>query len=160
MADRVRGSEAGGLAFNAVEGNAMTHSHPLSLLRGTALAALLAATGAAFAAQPAPVRSQPLPAISDHRDCATDAAQLDRATCRREGAAARAAAARGGLTTPDAAARLNNALARCKVHEGDARTMCERMVKGEGSESGSVASGGVIRELVVVVPGEPAKTTP
>jgi hypothetical protein len=138
----------------------MTHSHPLSMLRGAVLAALLATTGASFAAQPAPVRSEPLPAAGSHRDCATDAAQLDRATCRREGAAARAEAARGGLTTPDAAARLNNAMARCKVHEGDARAMCERMVKGEGSQSGSVASGGQIRELVVVVPGEPAKAKP
>ena len=48
---------------------------------------------------------------------------------------------------------LRNALARCQVHrDDDARTLCERMVRGDGTRSGSVAGGGVFRELVTVEP--------
>ena len=124
--------------------------HPISC-HATLLAALLAlAAPAAWAAGPThPHRA----AMAAGPDCATDAADHDRANCRREGAAARAEAARGGLTSPDAETLLRNALARCQVHrDDDARTLCERMVRGDGTRSGSVAGGGVFRELVTVEP--------
>jgi hypothetical protein len=121
--------------------------HPISTL----LAALLALPApAAWSAGPTPPHRA---AMVDRQDCATDAATHDRANCRREGAAARVEAARGGLTRPDAETMMRNALARCQVHrDSEARTLCERMVRGDGTRSGSVASGGVIRELVTVEP--------
>lgn len=125
--------------------------HPLSALLA-AMSALAFCAPAAWAADTTHATTHPQRAAAvDRQDCASDAATQDRATCRREAAAARAAAARGGLTSPDAATTTRNALARCQVHQdSDERARCERMVRGDGTRSGSVASGGVIRELVTV----------
>lgn len=125
----------------------MTHTPLSNLLRGSLLAGLLAVAGVASAGTGP---KHEMRAAADRQDCATDAQQNDRANCRREGAAARLEASRGGLTTPDAAARERNALERCKVHNGENRASCERMVRGEGKSSGTVASGGQIRELTTV----------
>lgn len=48
-----------------------------------------------------------------------------------------------------------NARQRCEVLSGDERAACEVRVMGYGNSSGSVAGGGVIREVetVVVPPG-------
>ena len=78
----------------------------------------------------------------------------------REAAASRAEAARRRLDNGETPAQLRaNALARCEVHEGDARTACEALARGEGRESGSVRAGSVLREIAtrtVGAPGAPA----
>ncbi|MFT3817173.1 MAG: hypothetical protein QM750_06025 [Rubrivivax sp.] len=122
--------------------------HPVSTLLAALLALSASAAGAAGPTQH-PYRAT----MAERQDCATDAATYDRANCRREGAAARAEAARGGLTSPDAETLMRNALARCQVHrDSEERRLCERLVRGDGTRSGSVAGGGVIRELVTVEP--------
>jgi hypothetical protein len=74
-----------------------------------------------------------------------------RATCLYEARSSFTESRAGTAATPDAGTRERNALARCEVHkEADLRQACERMVEGEGSVSGSVEGGGVMRELVIV----------
>lgn len=52
-----------------------------------------------------------------------------------------------------------NALARCDTQTGDEHVACVARIRGEGTVSGSVAGGGVLRELVTteVVPTPPQK---
>jgi len=85
--------------------------------------------------------------------CLSDQSQHERTSCLREAGAVRAEARTGRLapgTTP--AALAHNALQRCKGLPRENQVICERMVNGEGSASGSVAGGGLIRELVTEVP--------
>ncbi|MGE5339097.1 MAG: hypothetical protein ACM3PU_14815 [Gemmatimonadota bacterium] len=72
-----------------------------------------------------------------------------RDTCLREAAAAYAEARRGNLGNEDPGQLAANALARCDVRPADQRSMCERMVRGEGTVTGSVRDGGFVREIVV-----------
>ena len=83
----------------------------------------------------------------------------DRATCLREAAAARDEARKGNLTDGDGQLR-KNAKDRCKVLSGDERADCIARMNGEGTVSGSVGGGGILREKVTIVPGKPAPTTP
>ena len=52
-----------------------------------------------------------------------------------------------------------NAMMRCDALTGDQRTACIGRIQGEGTVSGSVAGGGVLREIVTTerVPAEPQK---
>lgn len=54
-----------------------------------------------------------------------------------------------------------NALIRCDALKGDDRAACVARMHGEGTVSGSVAGGGVLRELVVteVVPQNPSSAS-
>lgn len=72
----------------------------------------------------------------------------------REAQAARVEAKRGGLTDVNDAQRERNRFARCDAHQGEDREYCIRRMKGEGTVSGSVEGGGLLRELRVT---EPAK---
>jgi hypothetical protein len=49
-----------------------------------------------------------------------------------------------------------NQLKRCRVFKGDDREACEARVRGDGSSTGSVQSGGVLREVTRPVPPAPA----
>lgn len=75
----------------------------------------------------------------------------DRATCLRE-AAAVYAQRRKGASPEDAAALERNAQLRCDALPGDDRKDCLARMQGQGSTSGSVSGGGVLREKVTVVP--------
>ena len=71
----------------------------------------------------------------------------------REAQAAREEARRGRLTenaTPEE--RERNRYARCDNLQGDDREYCIRRMNGEGTTSGSVEGGGILRELVITVP--------
>lgn len=73
----------------------------------------------------------------------------DRATCLREAAAAYAEAKRGRLSNNvSEAQKLENALLRCREQPPSERPDCERMARGEGKVSGSVAEGAIVKELV------------
>ncbi|MBS3911334.1 MAG: hypothetical protein KGZ70_05795 [Hydrogenophaga sp.] len=97
----------------------------------------------------------------DRAACLRGDAQHERSSCLREAGAVRAEALRGraaGHDTPEAWAQ--NALQRCRSQTGDNVAICERMVRGEGGVSGSVAGGGVIRELVTPLPAPALVATP
>ncbi len=73
----------------------------------------------------------------------------DRATCMEEAREARKAMRRGALETP-AQSMGANAMARCEgMHPAD-MAACHARMMGYGQTSGSVAGGGVLRELEVV----------
>lgn len=83
-----------------------------------------------------------------------------RTTCLREAGAAQVEARRGTLAADDSANFEKNRLARCDVHKNaEERDYCLRRMRGEGTTSGSVESGGILRELTVVVPAESAGTS-
>ena len=80
----------------------------------------------------------------------------ERNSCLREAGAVRAEALKGVPKGGESAeVRLRNALQRCNPLPPDRKAICERMVRGEGSESGSVQGGGVIRELTIIEQVEP-----
>jgi hypothetical protein len=72
--------------------------------------------------------------------------------CRRDAYAAHAELRRGRSTAADPAQLAANALKRCDpLPEADRRDCVARM-QGEGTTRGSVAEGGIYRELVTRVP--------
>lgn len=57
----------------------------------------------------------------------------------------------------------NHALARCEVHRGDDRSDCIARIRGYGKRTGSVAGGGILRELTTTksaVVNSPAVSKP
>lgn len=88
--------------------------------------------------------------------CSGAAVSQGRATCMQEAAAAAAEQRRGGLTTPDADTLARNAMLRCQAQPAADRSDCERRVRGEGTVSGTVSGGGMLRELVTVQPAAAA----
>jgi hypothetical protein len=66
---------------------------------------------------------------------------------------------RGVLDNADAQYQAN-ARARCNVLSGEDKAACEARMMGYGTVSGSVASGGVLREVetVVMPPGQSSVT--
>lgn len=82
--------------------------------------------------------------------CMSGRTQQDRDTCLQEARNARADKQRGVLTGGgDLEA---NAMSRCEVFStGEDKAACQARVMGMGSADGSVAGGGVIREVETVV---------
>ena len=82
----------------------------------------------------------------------------DRATCLREASAAFAQAKQHGLDDSTAQHALN-ATKRCERLPDADRRDCIARIQGQGTTSGSVAGGGIYRELVTreTVPPTPAK---
>src|SRR4051812_17301945 len=87
----------------------------------------------------------------DRAACMSQAGE-DQAACLREAAAARLEARRGRLDEGESAAYEKNKLARCGYLPDADRKDCERRMGGEGTTSGSVAGGGIYRELRTIVP--------
>jgi hypothetical protein len=82
--------------------------------------------------------------------CMNGQSQQDRATCLREANNARAE--KSSRTPANTASNLNaNATARCNVLTGEDQAACRARVLGYGSESGSVAGGGVLSKVETVV---------
>ena len=79
--------------------------------------------------------------------CESGQSGQDRQTCLREVGAANQERPRGNLTdAPEA-----NKFARCDYHKDpNDREYCIRRMKGEGTVTGSVEGGGVMRELRVI----------
>jgi hypothetical protein len=114
-----------------------------------ALALLLLCAGLASGATSA------APAVSDARAryeqeravCLSGQSSQDRATCLREAGAAYADA---GKRNADESAAQNqkNATKRCDALPDPDRRDCMARMQGQGTTSGSVAGGGITRELV------------
>jgi hypothetical protein len=92
----------------------------------------------------------------DRAACMRSDSQHERTSCLREASAVRSQAGRQMPMTGDTPeSRMQNAMKRCVELPPENKATCERMVRGEGSVSGSVAGGGQIRELVTPVPAVP-----
>lgn len=116
-----------------------------------ALCAALLCAAPAFAAD----RAKPSDAQSTYTRDRAECMKLggeDRATCLREAGAARAESRRGGLTNEQAQLDRNR-LARCDNQPANDRDECVRRMN-EGTTSGSVPGGAVVRELRTVVPAK------
>ena len=83
--------------------------------------------------------------------CLAIASAEGRATCLREAAAAQAQR-RKSATPEDASVFERNAQQRCDALPVDDRQACVARMQGQGSTSGSVSGGGILREKVIVVP--------
>ena len=83
--------------------------------------------------------------------CLAGTGPQDRATCLKEAGAALAESRRQGLTDPgqDTASHQRQ---RCQVLPAADRGACLARMSGQGTSSGSVAGGGILRELRTVVP--------
>jgi hypothetical protein len=82
--------------------------------------------------------------------CMTGKTQQDQATCLREARNAQADKRRGVLDNAGAQFEAN-ATARCDVLKGEEKAACQARLMGYGNTSGSVAAGGVLREVETVV---------
>jgi len=87
--------------------------------------------------------------------CLAGTGPQDRATCLKEAGAALAESRRQGLTDPgqDTASHQRQ---RCQVLPVADRGACLARMSGQGTASGSVAGGGILRELRTVVPAASA----
>lgn len=84
------------------------------------------------------------------RACQSGSSQQDRETCMQEARNARAALRRGELDKGKENFTAN-AMARCQPLSGEYKAACEARVMGFGTASGSVAGGGLLREVETVV---------
>lgn len=89
-------------------------------------------------------------ASSEMAACNNGTTQQDRATCITEVKNANAAKRAGQLDNASQR-RAANALERCQALSGDDKVACEARMAGYGETEGSVAGGGVIREIETVV---------
>jgi hypothetical protein len=83
----------------------------------------------------------------DRAVCDSGLSHQDRATCLREAGAALDEARRGGLNDGQAQYQ-QNALIRCNALPPEERNACQARMQGQGVTRGSVAEGGIYRELV------------
>jgi hypothetical protein len=81
--------------------------------------------------------------------CLSGQSHQDQSTCLKEAGAALEEARRGRLDTGQAARYQDNALLRCSVLPPEDRSACEARIQGQGTTSGSVAAGGIYRELII-----------
>ena len=95
---------------------------------------------------------------SEVRACMTGRTAEDQATCLKEARNAEAERKRGRLDNPGQFQA--NARARCDALGGEEKAACEARMMGYGTVSGSVAGGGVLREVetVVMPPGQTSIT--
>jgi hypothetical protein len=113
--------------------------------------ALLFASLMASAAEPVRPASAHRQYLEERAYCLSGRSAQDRATCLREAGAARNEATSGKLA--DASADFEkNRIARCSYQKGNDYGYCVRRMRGEGTVSGSVEGGGILRELVVTLP--------
>ena len=92
--------------------------------------------------------------------CMNGATQQAQETCLKEAANAAAEKRKGELGATRKPELAANAMQRCEALGGEDHAACTARVLGYGSASGSVAGGGVIREVetVVVPPGQTSVT--
>lgn len=128
-------------------------------LRRSAAALLAISWMAAGAAQVSPQRTTGDAEARYQREraaCLAGDSTQDRGTCLKEAGAALAQARRGALTDRDTDYEAHKRQ-RCTPLPQPERDECLARMSGQGTVSGSVGRGGVLRELVTV---EPATMTP
>lgn len=113
-----------------------------------ALGALLGVSAAAAApATDAQARYQ-----QERAHCLSGQSHQDRRTCLQEAGAALGEARRGRLDNGQADRYEQNAMLRCNALPPEDRGECQARMRGEGTTSGSVETGGIYRELVIQEP--------
>lgn len=121
---------------------------PRTQMRRLSYIAMVAIGGAlsfsALAADPAAQQKY----NGDVAFCKSGQSQQDYATCMREAGAAKQQA--GELHTAPPAVQAQNTEDRCGVQQGEDRVACQARMEGLGKTEGSVAGGGVIREITIV----------
>lgn len=110
---------------------------------------LLVAT-AAFAAGSVSRADAQAAYAADRAACMRGDTGQERSACLKEAAAARQEALRGGLNDGQADYGRNQRL-RCNSQPAEDRPDCLRRMNGEGTISGSVQDGGILRELATPV---------
>jgi hypothetical protein len=117
----------------------------------------LISVAAAHAAMPdAPADSGRARFEKERADCLAGRTHQDRATCLREATNAYDEARKRPTAPADEATLQRNALQRCTQVKPEDQADCRRLAMGQGMRSGSVEGGGVVKEIVTVVPGKPA----
>ena len=138
---------------------AISHANlPTRCLLLAALA-LFGAAGPAQALSPAESKTVEARYQQERSQCLNGSSNQDRATCLREAGAARAEARKNGLSD-GAEAYADNQRQRCAALPGTDRSDCLARMDGKGSTSGSVAAGGLLRELVVREPAVAGPAAP
>lgn len=127
---------------------------PRKSLLPFAAAALLAMTAATAQVAGGGVGTTGIDATGNYQSelqaCRSGRTQQDIDTCLREARNAQAERRNGTLARP-APDFEANAMARCEPLAGEDKAACQARVMGYGNTSGSVASGGVLREVETVV---------
>ena len=136
----------------------MKRTHSLLSFGGAALLAVGAATAQVVVTQPEADPKFPGAHMIDSsgsyqqevQACMSGMTQQSRTDCLIEARNAHAAKQRGNLETYGS--HEQNALARCTVHTTpENRAACEARVMGMGNIEGTVAGGGLLREVETVV---------
>ena len=128
-----------------------------SSIRTLLALAAAAASSSAFAAGSAASAEANARYQQEKAVCLSGQSNQDRATCLREAGAALALAQSGQKVQDDASATLaRNATKRCDGLPDPDRQACMARMQGKGSTSGSVAGGGIYRELVTPDVAAPA----
>jgi len=96
---------------------------------------------------------------ADRAACMKGETSQDRATCLREAGAALYEAKRGRLSESEADYE-KDALMRCNLVSAENRDACMRGVRGEGKTTGSVAEGGILREVTTIETVQPQNPMP
>jgi hypothetical protein len=130
--------------------NCNASSLTASFRMGIAVSAILFVAGSALAADSDRQGGTSSTIAQERQNCMDGKTNQDRTTCLREAGAAKQESQRGNLR--DSGDYGSNASKRCDTLPADQKADCERRSMGEGSVSGSVGSGGVVRELVTPVP--------
>ena len=120
-------------------------------IRAATAVALIVGVSSGFICNMAAAQGATSPAVSTptgnpYRACTDGTSSEDRATCMKEAGAAKAEAQRGQLTDAPGAYD-QNALQRCDALPASDKEACRLRIMGAGTTSGSVAGGGVIREV-------------
>ena len=90
---------------------------------------------------------------SDVAFCKSGQSQQDYATCMREAGAALQQS--NLLHTAPTEVLAQNSEQRCDALQGEDQMACQARMEGLGKTEGSVAGGGVIREITIVEPATP-----
>jgi hypothetical protein len=97
---------------------------------------------------------------SELRACMQGKTAEDPPTCEKEARNAQADRKRGLMGDAGSGTYAANARARCNLLSGEDKAACDARMLGYGTVSGSVAGGGVLREVetVVMPPGQDSIT--
>jgi hypothetical protein len=134
--------------------NARTTGHSRKSLAAYGVVALLAMTAATAQVATGTTGTTGIDASGSYQQevnaCMSGKTQQDRETCLKEARNAQADKKRGVLDNAGAQFE-SNAAARCGVLTGEEKAACQARVLGYGNTTGSVAGGGVLREVETVV---------
>ena len=134
--------------------NKLQRSAPCSLWPLLGLAAALGASPALAAGKPSPAAVSEAQYQRDAAVCLSRDYKGARNECLSDASTARAG--REPVTIdPDPGRYARNALQRCEALKDADRSDCVARIQGQGTTSGSVAGGGIYRELVTREVGTP-----